>query len=105
MLACELQKAAPCRYDRDMEAMLEAAPIAETTWDAQQWHGDVRLQYKSQQHFEQLAVAFGMMAEWRDGVPRAAYHGVVSSLDRAPPMRSMPVNSWCYAHLSWWYHS
>ncbi|CAL5224039.1 g6661 [Coccomyxa viridis] len=65
------------RYDRDMEVMLEAAPKAETAWDAQQWHGDVRLQYKSQKHFEQLAVAFGMMAEWRDGVPRAAYHGVV----------------------------
>ena len=66
--------------------MLEAAPIAETAWDAQKKQGDVRLQYKSQQHFEQLAVAFGMMAEWRDRVPRAAYHGVVSSLDHAPHM-------------------
>ena len=85
--------------------MLEAAPKAETAWDAQQWHGDVRLQYKSQKHFEQLAVAFGMMAEWRDGVPRAAYHGVVSSLDRAPPMTIAPVDSYCCSHPSWYCHS
>lgn len=80
MLACKLQRATACRYDRDMKAMLEAASVAETAWDAQRWHGDVRLQYQSQQQFEQLADAFGMMSEWRDGVPRAAYHGVVSRL-------------------------
>ena len=66
-----------------MKAMLEAAPIAATAWEAQRWHGDVRLQYQSQTQFEKLAEVFGMMAEWRDGVPRAAYHGVVSCLKHA----------------------
>ena len=82
-LACKLQTAPLCRYDSDMKAMLEAAPIAETAGDAQRWDGDVKLQYQSQKHFEQLAAAFGMMAEWRDRVPRAAYHGVVSCMKHA----------------------
>ena len=66
------------RYDRALQATLNAAPVAKTAWEAQRWHGNVRLQYRSQEHFEQLAEAFSMMTEWRDGVPRAAYHGVVS---------------------------
>ena len=60
-----------CRYDRELRAAREEAPVAETAGDAQSRHGNVRLQYQSQGHFERLAAAFGMMSEWRDGVPRA----------------------------------
>lgn len=66
-----------CRYDDELRASLEAAPIASSVAEAKAWQGEVRLQYKSQEEFEQLAVAFAIMKEWRDGVPRAAYHGVV----------------------------
>lgn len=66
-----------CSYDNELRASLEAAPIASSVSEAKAWRGEVRLQYKSQEEFEQLAVAFTMMKEWRDGVPRAAYHGVV----------------------------
>ena len=71
-----------CRYDEDLKATLEASPVARTAWEAQGWEGDVRLQYHSQFEFEQLVSMFGMMKEWRDGVPRAAYHGVVSFFDK-----------------------
>ncbi len=71
-----------CRYDEDLTATLEGAPVARTAWEAQGWQGDVRLQYHSQLEFEHLVSMFGMMKEWRDGVPRAAYHGVVSFLDQ-----------------------
>ena len=68
-----------CRYDEDLKAALDAAPVVKTAVEAKRWYGNVRLQYHNQGHFEQLAEAFGMMTEWRDGVPRAAYHGVVSA--------------------------
>ena len=79
--------------------MLKAATVAETAWDAQRKHGDVRLQYQSQKQFEQLADAFGMMAEWRDGVPRAAYHGVVSRFKRVSTHEGL-----AYGHLVWLWH-
>ena len=35
--------------------------------------GDVVMRYTSEQHFEQLAAQFGIMKEWKSGVPRASY--------------------------------
>ena len=67
-----------CRFDTKLEATLNAAPVAETVAEARGWTGDVQLQYHTQDHFEVLAKALGIMKEWRDGVPRAAYKGVVS---------------------------
>lgn len=39
--------------------------------------GDVRIQYHDQTDFEGIAKQFGIFEEWKDGVPRAAYNGVV----------------------------
>uniref|UniRef100_A0A5B6ZB62 Alpha-1,3-mannosyl-glycoprotein 2-beta-N-acetylglucosaminyltransferase n=1 Tax=Davidia involucrata TaxID=16924 RepID=A0A5B6ZB62_DAVIN len=39
--------------------------------------GDVRIQYKDQTDFEHIARQFGIFEEWKDGVPRTAYKGVV----------------------------
>ncbi|KAK9666973.1 hypothetical protein RND81_14G225600 [Saponaria officinalis] len=39
--------------------------------------GDVRIQYKDQADFENIARQFGIFEEWKDGIPRAAYKGVV----------------------------
>ncbi|KQK02182.1 alpha-1,3-mannosyl-glycoprotein 2-beta-N-acetylglucosaminyltransferase isoform X2 [Brachypodium distachyon] len=38
---------------------------------------DVRIQYNDQGDFERIARQFGIFEEWKDGVPRAAYKGVV----------------------------
>jgi alpha-1,3-mannosyl-glycoprotein beta-1,2-N-acetylglucosaminyltransferase len=38
---------------------------------------DVRIEYSSQRQFEGLARLFGVFEEWKDGVPRTAYKGVV----------------------------
>ncbi|KAL9231792.1 hypothetical protein vseg_006966 [Gypsophila vaccaria] len=40
-------------------------------------NGDVRIQYKDQPDFENIARQFGIFEEWKDGIPRAAYKGVV----------------------------
>ncbi|KAK7851316.1 Alpha-1,3-mannosyl-glycoprotein 2-beta-N-acetylglucosaminyltransferase [Quercus suber] len=39
--------------------------------------GDVRIQYKDQPEFERIANQFGIFEEWKDGIPRTAYKGVV----------------------------
>ncbi|XP_070028700.1 alpha-1,3-mannosyl-glycoprotein 2-beta-N-acetylglucosaminyltransferase [Nicotiana sylvestris] len=39
--------------------------------------GDVRIQYRDQLDFENIARQFGIFEEWKDGVPRAAYKGIV----------------------------
>ncbi|XP_059647365.1 alpha-1,3-mannosyl-glycoprotein 2-beta-N-acetylglucosaminyltransferase-like [Cornus florida] len=39
--------------------------------------GDVRIMYEDPPDFEQIARSFGIFEEWKDGVPRTAYKGVV----------------------------
>ncbi|KAF3434877.1 hypothetical protein FNV43_RR21964 [Rhamnella rubrinervis] len=39
--------------------------------------GDVRIRYKDQSDFERIAGMFGIFEEWKDGVPRTAYKGIV----------------------------
>ncbi|XP_052732071.1 alpha-1,3-mannosyl-glycoprotein 2-beta-N-acetylglucosaminyltransferase isoform X3 [Vigna angularis] len=39
--------------------------------------GDVRIKYRDQSDFENIARQFGIFQEWKDGIPRTAYKGVV----------------------------
>ncbi|EXB40416.1 Alpha-1,3-mannosyl-glycoprotein 2-beta-N-acetylglucosaminyltransferase [Morus notabilis] len=39
--------------------------------------GDVRIKYEDQSDFEHIARKFGIFEEWKDGVPRTAYKGIV----------------------------
>ncbi|GER44882.1 2-N-acetylglucosaminyltransferase [Striga asiatica] len=39
--------------------------------------GDIRILYRDQSDFERIASQFGIFEEWKDGVPRTAYKGVV----------------------------
>ncbi|CAA0837028.1 Alpha-1-3-mannosyl-glycoprotein 2-beta-N-acetylglucosaminyltransferase [Striga hermonthica] len=39
--------------------------------------GDIRILYRDQSGFEHIASQFGVFEEWKDGVPRTAYKGVV----------------------------
>ncbi|PKA53987.1 Alpha-1,3-mannosyl-glycoprotein 2-beta-N-acetylglucosaminyltransferase [Apostasia shenzhenica] len=39
--------------------------------------GDVRIKYNDQREFERIAHQFGIFKEWKDGIPRTAYKGVV----------------------------
>uniref|UniRef100_A0A803NJ33 Alpha-1,3-mannosyl-glycoprotein 2-beta-N-acetylglucosaminyltransferase n=1 Tax=Cannabis sativa TaxID=3483 RepID=A0A803NJ33_CANSA len=39
--------------------------------------GDVCVKYEDQRDFERIASEFGIFEEWKDGVPRTAYKGVV----------------------------
>ncbi|KAK9812907.1 hypothetical protein WJX72_005613 [[Myrmecia] bisecta] len=68
----------PDRYAREFEATYAAAPLVASPEVAMSAKGDVRLFYDSQEHYEAITAVFGMLREWKDGVPRAAYKGVVT---------------------------
>ncbi|XP_042420977.1 alpha-1,3-mannosyl-glycoprotein 2-beta-N-acetylglucosaminyltransferase-like isoform X1 [Zingiber officinale] len=57
----------------------DATPIwePEAILKAHTFNSDVKIQYRDQAHFEQIARKFGIFDEWKDGIPRTAYKGVV----------------------------
>jgi alpha-1,3-mannosyl-glycoprotein beta-1,2-N-acetylglucosaminyltransferase len=57
----------------------QARPIqgSDLVLKAQNIKDDVRIRYKDQVEFERIAGEFGIFEEWKDGVPRTAYKGVV----------------------------
>ncbi|KAF8020840.1 hypothetical protein BT93_G1305 [Corymbia citriodora subsp. variegata] len=69
------------------EILKNAKPIngADAVLKASNVQGDVRVHYKDQPDFERIARQFGVFQEWKDGVPRTAYKGVV--VFRYPPPR------------------
>ncbi|KAJ4715832.1 putative alpha-1,3-mannosyl-glycoprotein beta-1,2-N-acetylglucosaminyltransferase [Melia azedarach] len=61
------------------EIVKKATPVdgADAILKARNIVGDVRIRYKDQSHFESIAHQFGIFDEWKDGIPRTAYKGVV----------------------------
>ncbi|XP_061355719.1 alpha-1,3-mannosyl-glycoprotein 2-beta-N-acetylglucosaminyltransferase [Gastrolobium bilobum] len=57
----------------------KAKPVygADMVLKAYNINGDVRIKYNDQWNFENIAHQFGIFQEWKDGVPRTAYKGVV----------------------------
>lgn len=47
-------------------------------------NGDVRIQYRDQPDFVRIALQCGIFEEWKDGIPRTAYKGVVVFRYRTP---------------------
>ncbi|KAL4439675.1 hypothetical protein ABPG75_002676 [Micractinium tetrahymenae] len=68
------------RYRQLFEEELHAAQELGTVDEAQgaEPGRDYVLRYSSQQHYEKITGRLRMLREWRDGVPRGAYHGVVA---------------------------
>ncbi|CAA7410685.1 unnamed protein product [Spirodela intermedia] len=59
--------------------VLDAKPVRgpDAVLKASNINGDARIQYRDESDFEQIARQFGIFEEWKDGVPRTAYKGVV----------------------------
>ncbi|OEL19556.1 Alpha-1,3-mannosyl-glycoprotein 2-beta-N-acetylglucosaminyltransferase [Dichanthelium oligosanthes] len=53
---------------------------------------DVRIQYNDQEDFERVARQFGIFEEWKDGIPRTAYKGVVVFRYKSSPRRIFLVS-------------
>ncbi|WJZ91463.1 hypothetical protein VitviT2T_010530 [Vitis vinifera] len=68
------------KYPRHFADMVKnAKPVygADVVLKAYNIDGDVRIQYRDQADFERIARQFGIFEEWKDGIPRTAYKGVV----------------------------
>ncbi|KAK9842099.1 hypothetical protein WJX81_008345 [Elliptochloris bilobata] len=65
------------RFASDFMRALGAARPARNPHAAQMAVGDALLRYTSQSDYERIASFFGMMSDWKDGIPRASYRGVV----------------------------
>ncbi|XP_020683561.1 alpha-1,3-mannosyl-glycoprotein 2-beta-N-acetylglucosaminyltransferase-like [Dendrobium catenatum] len=57
----------------------DAKPLygADVVGQAYNIDGDVRIRYSDQSDFERIARQFRIFEEWKDGIPRTAYKGVV----------------------------
>ncbi|XP_039135407.1 alpha-1,3-mannosyl-glycoprotein 2-beta-N-acetylglucosaminyltransferase isoform X1 [Dioscorea cayenensis subsp. rotundata] len=47
-------------------------------------NGDIKIKYRDQQEFEIVARQFGIFEEWKDGIPRTSYKGVVVFRYKSP---------------------
>ncbi|XP_047078788.1 alpha-1,3-mannosyl-glycoprotein 2-beta-N-acetylglucosaminyltransferase isoform X1 [Lolium rigidum] len=71
------------------EEVASATPLhrSDALLKAHNMNVDVRIQYDDQGDFERIARHFGIFEEWKDGVPRAAYKGVVVFRYKSSPRR------------------
>ncbi|KAK8263022.1 hypothetical protein V6Z11_D12G013700 [Gossypium hirsutum] len=65
------------QYFADILKMAKPIPGTDPALMASNIEGDIRIQYRDQSDFEYIAQQFGVFEEWKDGVPRTAYKGVV----------------------------
>jgi len=65
------------RFNINITGQMQSATMIHDAHQALTMTGDVRIQYNSKQHFEALAKAFNIMPEWKAGVPRGSYRGIV----------------------------
>ncbi|XP_065867154.1 alpha-1,3-mannosyl-glycoprotein 2-beta-N-acetylglucosaminyltransferase [Euphorbia lathyris] len=65
------------KYFSDILRQAKAISGDDVVLKAYNIEGDVRIQYKDESDFESIARQFGIFEEWKDGVPRTAYKGIV----------------------------
>eukprot|EP01026_Neomeris_dumetosa_P073550 TRINITY_DN7582_c0_g1_i3.p1 TRINITY_DN7582_c0_g1~~TRINITY_DN7582_c0_g1_i3.p1 ORF type:complete len:551 (+),score=89.84 TRINITY_DN7582_c0_g1_i3:831-2483(+) len=66
------------QYEQHFMALVTNAKQVKNADIAKTSTGDVRLEFNSQEQYEAHTLALGMLREWKDGVPRGAYNGIVS---------------------------
>lgn len=66
------------RYDTELNATLAAARTLQTAAQAKEASGDVKLLYSSERQYKLYARTLRMLPDWKDGVPRGAFRGVVT---------------------------
>ena len=66
------------KYAEEMTATVALAePVALHVDNLHSKQGVIKMMYSSRQEYEQLASVLGIIDDWKDGVPRASYKGIV----------------------------
>ena len=73
----DLQYLEPKAYAQMIGQKLGSAKLMNTINDVKLESGTVKLMYDGREEFERLAQELGIIDDWKDGVPRASYHGIV----------------------------
>ena len=73
----DLQYLDAAAYDSWLKATVAGAKLIAGVEDIRQEQGPVKLVYASRKAYEVLADQLGMISDWKDGIPRASYQGVV----------------------------
>ncbi|EPS66299.1 hypothetical protein M569_08478, partial [Genlisea aurea] len=64
-------------YRKHFSELLKNATPVDATGGSYDVAGDIRISYRDHPDFERIARRFGIFEEWKDGIPRTAYNGVV----------------------------
>ncbi|KAL3158246.1 hypothetical protein ABBQ38_010498 [Trebouxia sp. C0009 RCD-2024] len=68
----------PKVYAQMMGGKLQSAKLLTAASEVNMHGGTVKLMYDGKHEYEQLANELGIIDDWKDGVPRASYHGIVT---------------------------
>jgi len=91
-------------YDRQTETHLSSVPVVsldDLKTGAARKHGEVRLLYHTKMAFKKYAKFLGIMDDFKSGVPRMAYKGVVSTMYNGLRVHVAPNLNWKGYDPSW----
>lgn len=74
----DVQYLDPKAYAQMMGRKLQSAKLLTETNETKSHAGTVKLMYDGKHEYEKLANELGIIDDWKDGVPRASYHGIVT---------------------------
>ncbi|XP_005113078.2 alpha-1,3-mannosyl-glycoprotein 2-beta-N-acetylglucosaminyltransferase [Aplysia californica] len=92
------------QYDEMFAKKIYSAPLltaAEVTKGDRPNETVVRVEYTNKDSFKKLAKALGIMDDFKAGVPRAAYRGVVSFVLKGRRVFLAPPSTWTGYDTSW----
>ena len=68
----------PKTYAQMIGRKMASAKLLSSTSEVKLHAGTVKLLYDGKQEYAKLANELGIIGDWKDGVPRASYHGIVT---------------------------
>jgi len=91
-------------YDRDLQKVLDSSPIV-TLLDLKSGqvgnHQSVKMIYHTKEVFKRIARALGIMDDFKSGVPRMAYKGIVATMYKGQRVFVTPNLNWKGYDPSW----
>ncbi len=65
------------KYAEELDQKVASARLLKSSEGVHLAQGLVKMTYGSRSEYEELATAIGIIGDWKDGVPRASYEGIV----------------------------
>ena len=91
-------------YDRDLQKVLDSSPVV-TLLDLKSGqvgnHQSVKMIYHTKEVFKRIARALGIMDDFKSGVPRMAYKGIVATMYKGQRVFVTPNLNWKGYDPSW----